>query len=198
MGARHRSNPLALAVLALLYEQPMHPYEMATTMRDRRKEDSIKLNYGSLYSVVQSLEKRALIQARETGRDGRRPERTVYEITAGGGVELLDWLSELVSVPAKDFTDFEAALSLLGCLRPEEAVHLLEERAVRLEQELAQAEALRRHESMAKLDRLFYIEWEYRLALRRTELIFVKDLIRDIGDGSIAGLEHWRAFHADH
>ena len=35
----------------------MHPYEMSTTLRERHKEESIKLNYGSLYSVVSSLEK---------------------------------------------------------------------------------------------------------------------------------------------
>ncbi len=42
------SNPLALAVLACLHERPMHPYEMASTMRERGKEQSIKLNYGGL------------------------------------------------------------------------------------------------------------------------------------------------------
>ncbi len=48
-------SPLALAVLALLFERPMHPYEMAATMRERHKEESIKLRYGSLYSVVEIL-----------------------------------------------------------------------------------------------------------------------------------------------
>ena len=54
-GGRSTSNPLALAVLACLSERPMHPYEMASTMRERGKEQSIKLNYGSLYTVVDSL-----------------------------------------------------------------------------------------------------------------------------------------------
>ena len=57
MAARRTSisNPLALAVLACLHERPMHPYEMASTMRERGKEQSIKLNYGSLYTVVDNL-----------------------------------------------------------------------------------------------------------------------------------------------
>ena len=38
---RSTSNPLALAVLASLHERPMHPYEMASTMRERGKEQSI-------------------------------------------------------------------------------------------------------------------------------------------------------------
>ncbi|GAA0993153.1 PadR family transcriptional regulator [Acrocarpospora macrocephala] len=195
MGSRQRSNPLALAVLALLFERPMHPYEMATTLRERRKEDSIKLNYGSLYSVVQSLERRGLIVAQEIQRDGSRPERTVYAIAEPGSVELLDWLSELVAVPTKEFTQFEAALSLLGCLRPDEAVRLLEERVSRLEQELAAADGLRGHASMRKLPRLFYIEWEYRISLRRTELEFVSSLVREIREETIEGLAFWHDFH---
>ena len=46
------SNPLALAVLVLLFERPMHPYEMAATLKERHKEASIKLRYGSLYTVI--------------------------------------------------------------------------------------------------------------------------------------------------
>src|SRR6202043_3830917 len=76
------SNPLALAILVLLYERPMHPYEMATTMRERRKESSIKLNYGSLYTVIEQLLRQHFIAVREILRAGKRPEKTVYELTA--------------------------------------------------------------------------------------------------------------------
>src|SRR5580704_13498032 len=47
-----RSNPLALAVLVCLYEKPMHPYEVAQTLRQRAKQESVRLNYGSLYDAV--------------------------------------------------------------------------------------------------------------------------------------------------
>ena len=72
MPRRKVSNPLALAVLACLAERPMHPYEMSTTMRERGKHESIKLNYGSLYSVVESLQKHGLIAAAGDGQ-GRPP-----------------------------------------------------------------------------------------------------------------------------
>ena len=100
----------------------MHPYEMATTMRQRGKHESIKLNYGSLYNVVQSLERAGLIESQETEREGRRPERTVYRLLDAGRVELIDWLSEMLSTPAKEFTQFEAGLSLLPCLPPEDVL----------------------------------------------------------------------------
>src|SRR3954451_4289124 len=114
MSAVRLSNPLALAVLALLEERPMHPYEMSTTLRERHKEDSIKLNYGSLYSVVASLLKYGLIAVQETVREGNRPERTIYTITRDGRAKMTGWLAELVSTPAREFTGFEAALSLMA------------------------------------------------------------------------------------
>src|ERR1700739_413353 len=131
------SNPLALAVLVLLYERPMHPYEMASTLRERRKEDSIKLNYGSLYTVIEQLLREKCIAVREIVKEGRRPEKTVYELTAAGEAELTDWMRELVSSPVKEYPQFEAALSLLPALPPEEVSALLEIRLGLLEKALA-------------------------------------------------------------
>src|SRR3954454_3972301 len=141
MTRRRVSNPLALAVLSCLSERPMHPYEISTTLRTRGKEQSIKLNYGSLYTVVESLQKHGLISARETTREGRRPERTVYEITPAGRDEFEDWLAELLSTPVREFTSLEAGLSLMPGLPPDEVTRLLEERSERLRIEIASLEA---------------------------------------------------------
>src|SRR5262245_44557749 len=126
-------NPLALAVLALLFERPMHPYEMAATLKQRHKEESIKLRYGSLYTVIELLLARGLIRARETSREGRRPERTVYALTG--------WMRDLLRDPVKEYAQFEAGLCLLGVLPPNEAVGLLRDRATRLAGTVAQLEA---------------------------------------------------------
>src|SRR5258708_16386517 len=89
----------------------MHPYEMATTMRERGKDQSIKLNYGALYSVVEALQQHGLIVAQDTERPGRRPEPTVYLLTDASRMELINSLSELISTPGKEYTWFEAAPS---------------------------------------------------------------------------------------
>src|SRR5260370_19452048 len=120
------------SVLSCLIESPMQPYEITTTLRSRVKEHSIKLNYVSLYSVVESLSKHGLISRLETTKQGRRPERTVYEITEAGVTECEDWLAELLSTPVRDFTSLEAGLSLMPVLRPDEVARLLGQRAERL------------------------------------------------------------------
>src|SRR6266568_6004888 len=132
------SNPLALAVLASLYEKPMHPYEMAATMRERGKEHSIKLNYGSLYTVVDNLAKYSLIEAIEARREGRRPERTVYRLTDTGRTELDDWMSELLAVPVKEYPQFEAALSLMPVIHPDQVHTLLRDRVTALQKGIAE------------------------------------------------------------
>jgi len=197
LAARNRTNPLALALLMCLYERPMHPYEAATTLRQRGKHYSVRLNYGSLYAVVESLERRGLIEAVETQRDGRLPERTVYRLTIAGQIEAQDWLSELVSTPVKEYPAFEAALSFLPALTPDQAGELLEVRAGHLELEIAQAEAIAEMMQKHALPRLFRIEGEYSLELKRTELAFVRKLANEIRTGSLEGSEWWQSVHED-
>jgi DNA-binding PadR family transcriptional regulator len=197
MPSRNRSNPLALAVLICLYERPMHPYEVATTLRQRNKHESVRLNYGSLYGVVSSLERRGLISPQETERSGRLPERTVYCLTESGRIETHDWLTELVSTPVKEYPEFEAALSFLPALPPDDVVRLLEERAQRLEITLAQAGAARELFEKERLPRLFWVEDEFRVMLQRVELDFVRALARDIAAGTLDGTAWWRAIHDD-
>jgi DNA-binding PadR family transcriptional regulator len=195
MTRRRVSNPLALAVLSCLSERPMHPYEISTTLRRRGKEASIKLNYGSLYSVVEALQKHGLITSRETVRAGRRPERTVYEITATGRAELEDWLAELLATPAREFTSLEAGLSLMAVLPPDEVARLLDTRADRLRVELRTLAAGETVGAEMGLPELFSVESRYRHATLAAELEFVTDVAARIRDGSFGGVSGWRRMH---
>jgi DNA-binding PadR family transcriptional regulator len=194
MAKRKISNPLALAVLGCLYERPMHPYEMALTLRNRAKQESIKLNYGSLYSVVESLERRGWIVSRETEREGRRPERTIYALTKAGEAEFFDWLSELLGVPVKEYTQFEAGLSFMSALPPAAVVRLLRERCDLLENEISQMKEYGEMMSEETLPRLFRIESEYWQMLREAELSWVKQLADEIENEQLSGVDKWREF----
>jgi DNA-binding PadR family transcriptional regulator len=192
----HPSNPLALAVLALLFERPMHPYEMGVVLKQRHKEDSIKLRYGSLYTVIELLLARGFIAARETARDGKRPERTIYEITPAGRDELHDWMADLVGQPLKEYPQFEAALCLLPILPPDEALTLLRQRLKRVEQTTADLVGQIAGIATQKFPPLFLVETEYRLALFKAEQAFVAELISRIESGW-GPLELWRGIHED-
>jgi DNA-binding PadR family transcriptional regulator len=198
VSRRRVSNPLALAVLSCLNERPMHPYEINTTLRERGKEQSIKLNYGSLYSVVEALQKHGLITTRATTRAGRRPERTVYEITAAGVEEFEDWLAELLSTPVREFTSLEAGLSLMAGLPPDEVVRLLDKRCDNLRIELRSMEAAGQVAEEMGLPEIFAVESHYRHALLAAELAFVTDLVKRIRSAEFGGTKVWRRMHELH
>lgn len=174
----------------------MHPYEMGVILRQRHKEESIKLRYGSLYTVIEFLLKRALIAARETERQGRRPERTVYEITPSGRNELHDWMADLLGEPIKEYPQFEAALCLLPVLPPDEALALLRRRLKLIEQNAAALAGQIAGIGAQNFPPLFLVETEYRLALMQAEQAFVAELIKRIENGW-GPLDLWRGFHQD-
>jgi DNA-binding PadR family transcriptional regulator len=192
---RRVPNLLALAVLSCLSERPMHPYEISTTLRSRGKEDSIKLNYGSLYAVVESLQKHGLIRSRETTREGRRPERTVYEITDAGAIECEDWLAELLSTPVREFTSLEAGLSLMPLLEPGEVARLLDGRAERLRIELRGIDAAHAEAGAMGLPDLFIVESLFRRRMLSTELDFITGLAAGIRSDELGGTREWRQLH---
>lgn len=194
---RKVSNPLALAVMAQLLERPMHPYEIAAQMKERHLHEVIKLNYGSLYSVVEVLQREGLISPRETVREGRRPERTVYEITEAGHTEFLGWLRELLRTPAKEYLQFAAGLAFIASFPLEEAVALLKERADLLEKEVEKARSEIDAAVKRGVPRLFVLESEYVLALREAELGWIREIAREIEDGTLEGSREWKAFHSD-
>lgn len=193
---RKVSNLLALSLLTLLMmERPMYPYEMAAVLRERGKDQSRKINWGSLYTVVQNLEKHGFIEAVEVAREGRQPERTTYQITDAGRTELTDWLRELLSEPEREYTRFEAALAESAVLPPDELIELLQQRLDALEAGNAEHQA-GLDALINQIPRLFLIESEYYLAQRRAEAEWVRGLLKEFTDGTFPGLNDWRHFHA--
>jgi DNA-binding PadR family transcriptional regulator len=191
---RKVGNLLALSLLNLLMQRPMYPYEMASTLRTRGKENAIKINWGSLYTIVQNLEKYGFIEAVEVAREGRQPERTTYQITEAGRAELMEWLRELLGVPEREYTRFEAALGESAILPPDDLAGLLRQRLDTLDAANAQQQAeLETVET--QIPRLFMIESEYYLAMRRAEADWVRALLTEFTDGTFPGLDDWRQFH---
>jgi DNA-binding PadR family transcriptional regulator len=192
---RRRSNPLALAVLACLTERPMHPYEMAATMRTRGQDQSIRLNYGSLYGVVENLLKRGLVEEQEVVREGRRPERTVYRITEEGRAEVEDWLAELLGTAAKEFPRFEAGLSLMGALPPARVVQLLQQRTAALQARLSELDAILEAATRNGVPRVFLVEMDYERAIVEADCTFTEQLAADIESESLDGVAFWKDVH---
>ncbi len=194
MQRRRVGNLMALAVLSVLAERPMHPYEMATVIRGRGKDRDMKIKWGSLYTVVGNMQRHGLIDAVQTARAGGRPERTIYRITDAGRAEMRDWTRELIAIPEPEYPRFEAGLSVLGALAPDEATELLDQRLKTLGRDLAAQRAALAH-IREQVSRLFLVEAEYDLAMREAEARWVTALLTELRSGSFPDLEQWQAFH---
>jgi DNA-binding PadR family transcriptional regulator len=189
---RKVGNMLALAILSTLSFEPMHPYQMASILRERNKDRDMRIKWGTFYTVVANLEKHGFIAATENARAGARPERTVYTITEAGRAEMLDWVRELLAVPEPEATTFTAALSVMAVLGPDEVAELLAHRVAVLTRQIGEDRAAL---AALNMSRLFLIEAEYDLALREAELTFTTGLLAELAAGTLDDIDAWRRFH---
>jgi DNA-binding PadR family transcriptional regulator len=177
-------NLWEVAVLALLREAPMHPYQMQRLLHDRHKDELLVLKRGSLYHAINRLVKEGLISAVSSERDGRRPERTTYRISPEGRRELTRVLRLMIAVPRHEPSDFMAAMSFLLFLDHVDAIARLEQRAQGLEQNAQAIEAGMKAAS-SYVERINLIESEYLLAMRKAELKWVRDVIAELRSGAL-------------
>lgn len=160
---------LDLAILGLLYEAPLHGYEL-------RKQLSIRLgglrlfSYGSLYPALRRLTRAGLIEedpeqpAREPGSWSRR-SRKVYRITAEGKERFAELLAD--SGPhAWDDEEFGVHLAFFSKTPAETRMRILEGRRRAVEE---RREGLRSALARAgeQIDR--YTRELHRLGLEATE-----------------------------
>ncbi|MCO5972071.1 PadR family transcriptional regulator [Actinoallomurus soli] len=181
-------TPLGLAVLRLLHDEPMHPYEMQQRIRDQAIDRVVKVAHGSLYHTVERLAGLGLIEPVETTREGRRPERTVYAITEHGRDEANSRLRDFIRRPTREYPVLGMALSFLAMLPPDDAAQLLDRRTVALEAELAAHDIVVDGLTKQGLPRIHLVEVEYFNAQLRSELEYVRALSEDIKSGRLT----WR------
>jgi DNA-binding PadR family transcriptional regulator len=190
---RKVANLMALAVLATVVQRPMHRYEIASLMRARGKDRDMGIKWGSLYTVVQNLERNGYVKAIGVTRQGARPERTVYEITDAGRDELVAWTRELIAEPQAEHTRFVAGLSVLAVLTPQAVIDLLRTRLERLTETVDTLTA--ELEEASDVPRLFLIEDEYRIAMVRAEADWTRSLLDELIAGTFPHLGAWRSWH---
>jgi DNA-binding PadR family transcriptional regulator len=168
-----------IAILALLREEPMHPYQMQLLLHERHKDELLALKRGSLYHAINRLLRSALIAMVSSSRHGRRPERTTYRIRPAGQLHLDLALREMISVPLREPNEFLASLSFLVFLPPSVAASKLERRARHLETEIRSAQAALKGLA-ARVSRIHLIESEYRVAMQNAELRWVRALVIEL------------------
>jgi DNA-binding PadR family transcriptional regulator len=182
-AATPRRAPLAMVLLALLTEAPMHPYRMQQTIKERGQDQLVNVaQRNSVYQALDRLVRDGLARPGDTAREAGRPERTVYEITPAGRNTLYTWLITALPTPAREFPEFPAALAFIAGMAAAEVRGLLERRIVAQRERLAEIE----RQAPPGLPRLFLIEDEYRAAMLRAEVTWLENLVDDLATGRLA------------
>lgn len=185
-----RRSVLAVAVLSMLAEAPMHAYRMQQLIKERHKDEVVNVaQRNSIYQTIERLVRDGLIEVQATERAENRPERTVYEITPSGRETLRDWMLTMLSTPAREFPEFPAALAFMPVVTQEEARDALAQREATLEAQLSRLDS-EMAQASTFLARIFLIEDEYQRAVLAAELDFVRTTLADLASGKLS----WRFY----
>jgi DNA-binding PadR family transcriptional regulator len=185
MPGRALDNPLVVAILGLLLESPMHPYQLWSELAGRRKDPTVAVNRGSVYDLIKVLAAEEWIAVHGKARAGNRPTRTAYALTPMGYDELVRRLDKQLRTPRPEYPQFLTAVSYVGAVGPDAAVDALTERAAALRARIVDDEA-RRAAALHQVPELFVIEAEYAVHMLRSELAWVIDLVEHIRTGRLA------------
>ncbi|SFJ36117.1 DNA-binding transcriptional regulator, PadR family [Paenibacillus sp. UNC496MF] len=184
-------SPLALAVLAQLAEEPMHPYRMQQLIKERGKDEVINVRQRTgIYQTIDRLLREGLISVQGTLSEGGRPDRTMYELTEAGSEASKEWLREMLATQSREFPDFPAAVSFLTLLEPGDVLRQFEKREAALQEAVQRMDAqlLRYKETVP---RVFMLEAEYGRAVAGAELEWLRAVIDDFRSGELSWNEEW-------
>jgi DNA-binding PadR family transcriptional regulator len=187
-----RRSTLAMVVLALLEEAPMHVYRMHELIRQRGKESVVNVaQRNSLYQTIERLVRAGLVEVQATSRDEGRPERVVYRATEAGSTTLHEWLADMLASPAREFPEMPAALAFLALLAPREVQRQLDTRRTTLAKQLAEAERATAQTLAMGLPRLFLLEDDYRQAMTRAEIAWLDGVLAELRSGELTWSKAW-------
>jgi DNA-binding PadR family transcriptional regulator len=169
----------------------MHVYRMQKLLETQGKDRVVNVrSRASLYQTIERLVRHGLVEVAQTERREGYPDRVVYAITDRGREVARAWLREMLGSTGGEFPEFVVAVSILFGLAPEEAQAELERRAEKLAAALVDTESALAGVP-AELPRLFLLEEEYRRAMLRAELDWVRGVIADLRAGHLTWSEQW-------
>ena len=169
---------VAVMALALLHEEPMHPYEIFRTLEQRSETRLVRINVGAVYHAVERLVADGLAEAVGTERAGRRPERTTYRATDAGTAALVPRLTSLLADAPPTYPPFAVGLAEAPHLPREQALAALVARRARLAagQEATRSTLAQLREQRG-LPLRFVLDVDHEAAMLAAEVAWLDDVI---------------------
>jgi DNA-binding PadR family transcriptional regulator len=183
--ARRELSSIALIVLGLLDQGPLHPYEILRIMRKHRDDLRVPVSVGSIYHAVERLEREGYVVPLATAREGARPERTTYEVTDAGRAEHRRRTRDLLRTVQPEYPAFDVGLGQADSLEAADVVALLRERLEILEDEHAAYDAALRSVVERGVPRRFLLDAFYELHQRAAQIAWIERTVAEIESGEL-------------
>jgi DNA-binding PadR family transcriptional regulator len=172
-----------LVILGLLRERPLYGYELKQIVEEHMG-DWTNIAFGSIYFALGKLAEEGYIEPVAVEQEGRRPSRSVYQITEAGQAEFLRLLREVWSEVERHYYAIDVGLVFMEALASEEVEGYLRGRIAQLEgivQHVVQhwAEKMAQPEVPALAAAVF----DHGLAHCRAELDWTRNLLAKVDQG---------------
>ena len=167
-----------MVVLGLLNEQPRYGYEIKMII-DHIMSHFLDISSGSLYYGIKKLQQSGYIEETTIEKVGRRPERSVYRITAEGKRCLAEQLPDYIFPRNAPFFPIHMALFFFDSLPVDERVRRLKMFQERLRISFDGVNSII-EKYQATASRWHIMILEHRNGYTGREIAFVDELLQEI------------------
>ena len=167
-----------LVILGLLRQRPLYGYEIKQIIEEHMG-DWTSIAFGSIYFALDKLTQEKFVEKAKVEKEGRRPSRSVYRITAAGRKEFLRLLREGWRQVERQFYPLDVCLFFLDSLPLVEVENFLKMRKAALRAALEHVRIHRTEQlALPEVPRLAGAIFDHTLLHTQAELSWVTDLLR--------------------
>lgn len=172
-----------LVILGLLRDRPLYGYEIKQIIEEHMS-DWTSIAFGSIYFALDKLAEEHFVEKVSVEQDGKRPSRSVYQITDAGRAEFLRLLREGFKQMDRPTYSLDICLFFVASLPLEEVKHALRARQGALQKSLTYIQSHQDAQmQLPEVPRLAGAIFDHARVHTQAELSWVSDLLQKIEAG---------------
>ena len=172
-----------LVILGLLRERPLYGYEIKQVIEEHMS-DWTSIAFGSIYFALDKLAEENFVEKVEVEQQGKRPSRSVYQITQAGRDEFLRLLRENWQQFERQYFSLDICLFFLDSLPIGEVRKYLQIRQSTLQTALEQIQNHRAEQlALPEIPSLAAAIFDHTLVHTKAELDWVTALLQNLEGG---------------
>jgi len=172
-----------LVILGLLRDRPLYGYEIKQIIEEHMS-DWTSIAFGSIYFALDKLADEKFVEKVEVEQAGKRPSRSVYQITDTGRDEFLRLLRESWQQVERQYFSVDICLFFMNTLPLEEVKNYLRTRQRVLQATIEHIQSHRGEQmSNPEVPRLAVAIFDHSLVHTQAELTWVSDLLQKMESG---------------